>query len=68
MVLHASPRRALRSTRDSLQTATRAQSCNTIRRLEESACVQVLGNGFPAELTDDEPEDEGYEVVVMGRG
>ena len=43
-------------------------TCNTIRRLEESAGVQVLGNGFPAELTDGEPEEEGYEVVVMGRG
>jgi len=27
----------------------------------------VLGSGFPAEMTDDEPEAEGYEVVPKGR-
>jgi hypothetical protein len=24
----------------------------------------VLGEGFPAEMVDDEPEEPGYEVVV----
>ncbi|MDO6462168.1 NAD(P)-dependent oxidoreductase [Granulosicoccaceae sp. 1_MG-2023] len=42
-------------------------SPNIIRRLEEACDVQVLGNGFPAELFDDEPEEPGYEVVVEGR-
>lgn len=45
----------------------REWSSNIIRRLEESADVEVLGNGFPAELSDDEPEEQGYEVVVTGR-
>jgi 3-hydroxyisobutyrate dehydrogenase len=25
--------------------------------------VKVLGQGFPAEMVDDEPEEPGYEVV-----
>jgi 3-hydroxyisobutyrate dehydrogenase len=42
----------------------REYSPNIIRRLEEACDVKVLGKGFPAEMTDDEPEEPGYEVVV----
>jgi 3-hydroxyisobutyrate dehydrogenase len=45
----------------------RELSPNIIRRLEESANVEVLGQGFPAQMTDDEPEVSGYEVVIAGR-
>jgi len=37
-------------------------SPNIIKRLEESCSIQILGTGFPAEMTDDEPEECGYEV------
>ena len=37
-------------------------SPNIIKRLEEACNIQVLGTGFPAEMTDDEPEEPGYEV------
>jgi 3-hydroxyisobutyrate dehydrogenase len=39
-------------------------SPNIIRRLEEACGVKVLGQGFPAEMVDDEPEEPGYEVIV----
>ena len=39
-------------------------SPNIIRRLEEPCGVKVLGQGFPAEMVDDEPEEPGYEVVA----
>jgi len=39
-------------------------SPNIIRRYEEPLGVKVLGVGFPAEMTDDEPEAPGYEVSV----
>jgi 3-hydroxyisobutyrate dehydrogenase len=42
-------------------------SPNIIRRMEEACGVEVLGKGFPAEMTDDEPEEPGYEVVVEHR-
>jgi 3-hydroxyisobutyrate dehydrogenase len=42
----------------------REHSPNIIRRLEEPCGVKVLGEGFPAEMVDDEPEEPGYEVVV----
>jgi 3-hydroxyisobutyrate dehydrogenase len=42
----------------------REYSPNIIRRLEDACDVKVLGKGFPAEMTDDEPEEPGYEVVV----
>ena len=42
----------------------REHSPNIIRRLEEPCGVKVLGQGFPAEMVDDEAEEEGYEVVV----
>jgi 3-hydroxyisobutyrate dehydrogenase len=37
-------------------------SPNIIKRLEQACGVQILGTGFPAEMTDDEPEEKGYEV------
>ena len=45
----------------------RELSPNIIKRLEERAGVQVLGEGFPPEMLDDEPEETGYEVVIKGR-
>jgi 3-hydroxyisobutyrate dehydrogenase len=40
----------------------REHSPNIIRRLEEACHVKVLGQGFPADISDDEPEAPGYEV------
>ena len=40
----------------------REHSPNIIRRLEEACGVQVLGEGFPAQIVDEEPEVPGYEV------
>jgi 3-hydroxyisobutyrate dehydrogenase len=40
----------------------RENSPNIIRRLEEACGVRVLGRGFPAEMVDDQPPGEGYEV------
>jgi 3-hydroxyisobutyrate dehydrogenase len=37
-------------------------SPNIIKRLEEVCDIRILGTGFPAEMTDDEPEEPGYEV------
>lgn len=45
----------------------REYSPNIIRRMEEACDVQVLGQGFPAEMVDDELEEPGYEVVVPQR-
>ena len=33
-----------------------------IKRLEEVCDIQISGTGFPAEMTDNEPEEPGYEV------
>lgn len=38
-------------------------SPNIIRRYEEPLGIRVLGDGFPADIVDDEPEAPGYEVV-----
>ena len=46
---------------------SRELSPNIIKRLEERADVEVLGEGFPPEMIDDEPEDTGYEVIIEGR-
>jgi 3-hydroxyisobutyrate dehydrogenase len=43
----------------------RAQSDDIIRRLEDATGLDVRAPGFPAELTDDEPEELGYEVRRM---
>jgi 3-hydroxyisobutyrate dehydrogenase len=41
-------------------------SPNIIRRLEDACGLQVLGAGFPAQMTDSEPKVAGYEVVPRG--
>lgn len=46
---------------------SRELSPNIIKRHEEAAGVQCLAPGFPPEITDDEPEEAGYEVVPNGR-
>ncbi|WP_420546900.1 NAD(P)-dependent oxidoreductase [Curvivirga sp.] len=46
---------------------SRELSPNIIRRIEEPCGVKVLGEGFPPEMVDDEPEEKGYEVVIKGR-
>jgi 3-hydroxyisobutyrate dehydrogenase len=40
----------------------REHSPNIIRRIEDACNIKVLGVGFPAEMLDDQPEAEGYEV------
>jgi len=45
----------------------REWSPNVIRRLEDATGLQVLADGFPAEMVDDEPEATGAEVEVRGR-
>ena len=40
----------------------RELSPNIIKRLEDATGLAVLGEGFPEEIFDDEPEEEGYEV------
>jgi 3-hydroxyisobutyrate dehydrogenase len=40
-------------------------SPNIIRRMEDACQIRVLGQGFPAQITDDEPEQRGYEVVAQ---
>lgn len=42
----------------------RELSPNIIKRLEEATGLDIRAPGFPAEMTDDEPEEAGYEVVV----
>ena len=39
-------------------------SPNIIRRLEDAHGLDVSATGFPDEITDDEPEEPGYEVVI----
>jgi len=41
----------------------RELSPNIIRRLEDRTGLEILHPGFPAEMTDDEPEEPGYEVI-----
>jgi 3-hydroxyisobutyrate dehydrogenase len=43
-------------------------SPNIIRRLEDACQVRVLGQGFPAQITDDEPEQAGHEVLTRRAG
>ena len=45
----------------------RENSPNIIKRLEEATGIRVLAPGFPAEMTDDEPEEPGFEVIPKGR-
>ncbi len=42
----------------------RAWSPQVIRRLEEATGLQVLADGFPPAIVDDEPEAPGHEVLV----
>lgn len=42
----------------------RELSPNIIRRLEEATGLDVTAPGFPAEMTDDEPEERGAEVIA----
>ena len=44
----------------------RELSPNIIRRLEEATGLDILAPGFPPEMTDDEPEEPGYEVIPQG--
>jgi 3-hydroxyisobutyrate dehydrogenase len=46
----------------------REHSPNIIRRLEEACGVRVLGEGFPAQMVDEEPKVPGAEVLAHGRG
>ncbi len=45
----------------------RELSPNIIKRLEQATGLKILAPGFPAQLTDEEPEEQGYEVVPTGR-
>ncbi len=45
----------------------RANSDDIIRRLEDATGLEILADGFPALMVDDEPEEKGYEVVPRGR-
>lgn len=42
----------------------RELSPNIIKRLEDATGLDVTAPGFPAEMTDDEPEEKGAEVIV----
>jgi 3-hydroxyisobutyrate dehydrogenase len=44
----------------------RELSPNIIRRLEEATGLDITAPGFPSEMTDDEPEEPGYEVIPTG--
>ena len=46
---------------------SRELSPNIIKRLEEAVGVEITAPGFPAEMTDDEPEEPGYEVIPKNR-
>ncbi len=45
----------------------RELSPNIIRRLEDATGLDIRAPGFPPEMTDDEPEEPGYEVTPTGR-
>ena len=45
----------------------REWSPNIIRRLEDACGARVLADGFPAEITDNEPEEPGGEIKPRGR-
>ena len=45
----------------------RELSPNIIKKYEEQAGLDVTAAGFPAEIFDDEPEEQGYEIVPVGR-
>ena len=41
----------------------REWSPNVIRRLEDACQTRIAAEGFPAEITDDEPEAQGAEII-----
>ncbi|NNK78807.1 MAG: NAD(P)-dependent oxidoreductase [Litoreibacter sp.] len=41
----------------------RELSPNIIKRIEEATGLDIRAPGFPAEMSDDEPEEPGYEVI-----
>jgi 3-hydroxyisobutyrate dehydrogenase len=41
----------------------RELSPNIIRRLEDATGLDIRAPGFPAEMFDDEPEEQGYEAI-----
>lgn len=45
----------------------RELSPNIIKRLEEACGIRVLGDGFPSQMIDEEPEAPGYEVLPKAR-
>jgi 3-hydroxyisobutyrate dehydrogenase len=45
----------------------REHSPNIIRRLEDACGVRVLGEGFPAQIVDEEAKVPGSEVVPRAR-
>ena len=45
----------------------RELSPNIIRRLEDATGLSILAPGFPPEMTDDEPEEPGHEVIPQGK-
>ncbi len=45
----------------------REWSPNIIKRLEDATGIKALADGFPDEITDDEPEESGYEVIPTGK-
>ena len=44
----------------------RELSPNIVRRLEDATGLDVRAPGFPPEMSDDEPEEPGYEVIPQG--
>jgi 3-hydroxyisobutyrate dehydrogenase len=44
----------------------REWSPNIVKRLEDATGLSILAPGFPAEMVDGEPEEEGYEVQPTG--
>jgi len=45
----------------------REWSSNIIKRLEEATGLQIIAEGFPALMTDDEPEESGFEIIPISR-
>jgi 3-hydroxyisobutyrate dehydrogenase len=41
----------------------RAQSDRLVERLEAATGLSILADGFPTDLIDDEPEEEGHEIL-----
>ncbi len=64
LTLHHCPRASTRATarfEDITQRRVLPVVC------EEAVGVEALAPGFPAEMTDDEPEEPGYEVIPASR-